>query len=173
MASPGVSILSAHPDSSIIVFVNVSSKTSSCSTRKQANDIHMVVEIFCRITLNSTVGDKRHPRLFSSQISPPHQSCLPRQRHMEIMRKKFRYERLLMNAVFWSSLKNAHLDFSSENWQSNINLSEFIVEWFIEFLMPFLHVNEMEKTLYHKKYAHFVTKRISKGEEVSRSHEGL
>ena len=112
MASPGVSILSAHPDSSIIVFVNVSSKTSSCSTRKQANDIHMVVEIFCRITLNSAVGDKRHPRLFSSQISPPHQSCLPRQRHMEIMRKKFRYERLLMNAVC-SSLKNAHLDFFS------------------------------------------------------------
>ena len=165
MASPGVSILSAHPDSSIIVFVNVSSKTSSCSTRKQANDFHMVVEIFCRITLNSTVGDKRHPRLFSSQISPPHQSCLPRQRHMEIMR-------LLMNAVCCSSLKNAHLDFSSENWQSNINLSEFIVEWFTEFLMPFLHVNEMEKT-YLKKYAHFVTKKISKGEEVSRSHEGL
>ena len=137
------------------------------------NDIHMVVEIFCRITLNSTVGDKRHPRLFSSQISPPHQSCLSRQRHMEIMRKKFRYERLLMNAVFCSSLKNAHLDFSSENWQSNINLSEFIVEWFTEFLMPFLHVNEMEKTLYHKKYAHFVTKKISKGEEVSRSHEGF
>ena len=69
------------------------------------NDIHMVVEIFCRITLNSTVGDKRHPRLFSSQISPPHQSCLPRQRHMEIMRKKFGYERLLMNAVCSSLIK--------------------------------------------------------------------
>ena len=39
--------------------------------------------------------------------------------------------------------------------------------------MPFLHVNEMEKTLYHKKYAHFVTKKISKGEEFSRSHEGF
>ena len=111
MASRGVSFMSAHPDSSIIVFVNVSSKTSSCSTRKQANDIHMVVEIFCRITLNSTVGDKRHPRLFSSRISLPHQSCLPRQRHMEIMRKKFRFERLLMNAVC-SSLKNAHLSIS-------------------------------------------------------------
>jgi len=158
MASPGVSFMSAHPDYSIIVFVNVSSKTSSCSARKQANDIHMAVAIFCSITLNSTVGEQRHPWLFSSQISPPHQSCLPNQRHMEIMRKKFRYEWLLMNAVC-SSLKNAYLDFSSTNWKSNINLSEIIVEWFIEFLMPFLHVNEREKTLHCKKYAHFVTKK--------------
>ena len=69
MASPGVLFVSAHPDSSIIVFVNVSSKTSSSSTQKQANDIHMAVAIFCSITLNSTVGGQRHPRLFSSQIS--------------------------------------------------------------------------------------------------------
>ena len=97
-----------------IVFVNVSSKTSSSSTRKQANDIHMAVAIFCSITLNSTVGDQRHPQLFSSQISPPHQSCLPKQRYMEIIRKKFRCERVLMKAVC-SSLKNAYLDFSSKN----------------------------------------------------------
>ena len=69
MASPDVSFVSAHPDSSIIVFVpswkerskrlyqqgivfvNVSSKTSSSSTRKQASDIHMAVAIFCSITL--------------------------------------------------------------------------------------------------------------------------
>ena len=136
MASPGLLFVSAHPDPSIIVFVNVSSKTSSSSTQQQANDIHMAVAIFGSITLNSTVGGQRHLRLFSSQISPPHQSCLPKQRHMEIMRKKFRYERLLMNAVC-SSLKNSDLHFSSKNWQSNINLFEFIVEWFIDFLMPF------------------------------------
>ena len=136
MASPGVLFVSAHPDSSIIVFVNVSSRTSSSSTQKQANDIHMAVAIFCSITLNSTIGGQRHPRLFSSQISPPHQSCLPKQRHMEIMRKKFRYERLLMNAVC-SLLKNAYLDFSSKNWQSKINLSVFSVGRFIDFLMPF------------------------------------
>ena len=91
MASPGLLFVSAHPDPSIIVFVNVSSKTSSSSTQQQANDIHMAVAIFGSITLNSTVGGQRHLRLFSSQISPPHQSCLPKQRHMEIMRKKFRY----------------------------------------------------------------------------------
>ena len=71
MASPGVLFVSAHPDSSIIVFVNVSSKTSSSSTQKQANDIHMAVAIFCSITLNSTVGGQLHPRLFSLQTSPP------------------------------------------------------------------------------------------------------
>ena len=51
MASRGVSFMSAHPDSTIIVFENVSSKTSSCSARKQANYIHMAVAIFCSITL--------------------------------------------------------------------------------------------------------------------------
>ena len=44
-------LMASHPDSSIIVFVNVSSKTSSCSARKQANYIHMAVAIFCSITL--------------------------------------------------------------------------------------------------------------------------
>ena len=34
-------------------------------------------------------------------------------------------------------------------------------------------MNEREKTLHYKKYSHFVTKKISKGEEVSRSLEGL
>ena len=33
-------------------------------------------------------------------------------------------------------------------------------------------LHEREKTLHYKKYAHFVTKKISKGEEVSRSLEG-
>ena len=45
MASPDLLFVSAHPDPSIIVFVNVSSKTSSSSTQQQANDIHMAVAI--------------------------------------------------------------------------------------------------------------------------------